>query len=165
MQLEKRSREVDMLQERLDLEQFGRRRAQAHINSLLNDFVLSCLQIPQIVNDISIKEVFEELLSKSETLCEFGVELTAAVQVASEDSSRIDFLRPAPAEDEENATGETKTNVQCHYYGNLCAVPLDISLDQALEKISNLLTNEQRLRHEAKHQVIEQMRKQKVVCI
>ena len=161
MQLEQRSREVDMLQERLDLEQFGRRRAQAQINSLLNDFVLRCSQISEITNDINVKQAFDELLSKSETLCEFGVELTAAVQVASEDSSRIDFLRSVPSEAEE--TG--KTNVQCHYDGNLCAVPLDISLDQALEKISNLLTSEQRLRREAKRQVIEQMRKHKHVCI
>ena len=114
MQLEQRSREVDMLKKRLDLEQFGRRRAQAQINSLLNDFVLSCLQIPEIANDINVKQAFDELLSKSETSCEFGVELTAAVQVASEDSSRIDFLRSVPSEAEETFSGKITTDVRYH---------------------------------------------------
>lgn len=143
IQLEKRSREIQMLQERLDLEQFGRTQAQTQINSLLNDFVLSCLEIPQINNEI--KEAFQELLSKSETLCKFGLNVAAAVHLASEDSSRIDFLRSTPSEAEVNIN--------------------DISLDQALEIISRLLANEQRLRREAKHQVVEHMRKHKIATM
>jgi hypothetical protein len=100
-----------MLQERLDLEQFGRTQAQTQINSLLNDFVLSCLEIPQINNEI--KEAFQELLSKSETLCKFGLNVAAAVHLASEDSSRIDFLRSTPSEAEVNINGEVEA-VRCH---------------------------------------------------
>ena len=103
-----------MVQERLDLEQFGRRRAQAQINSILNDFVLCCLQIPEVAHDINVKQAFDELLLKSETLCEFDVDIAAAVHLALEDSSRTDFLRSAPSEAGGNVTGEIKTNVQYH---------------------------------------------------
>jgi hypothetical protein len=141
MQLDQRSREIEVLQERLDFEQYGRRREIAQMNAFLNDFVLSCLQIPEIAKDTKAKQAFDQLLSKSETLSEFGVELAVAVQLTSENSSRIDFLRSTSSEDEEIIT--------------------DISLNEALEKISNLRQKEQHLRREAKHQLIEQMRKQK----
>jgi hypothetical protein len=141
IQLEQRSREVDILQERLDLERFGRRRTQAQINTLLNDFVVCCLQLSEVASSLNAKKAFDELLSKSQNLCEFGVEITTAVQLALEDCRKTDFLRLAPSEVEDNNT--------------------DISLDEALEKISQFRANEQRLRREAKHQVIEQMRKHK----
>lgn len=87
MQLDQRSREIEVLQERLDFEQYGRRREIAQMNAFLNDFVLSCLQIPEIAKDTKAKQAFDQLLSKSETLSEFGVELAVAVQLTSENSS------------------------------------------------------------------------------
>jgi hypothetical protein len=108
IQLEQRSREVDILQERLDLERFGRRRTQAQINTLLNDFVVCCLQLSEVASSLNAKKAFDELLSKSQNLCEFGVEITTAVQLALEDCRKTDFLRLAPSEVEDNNTGEIR---------------------------------------------------------
>jgi hypothetical protein len=78
------------------------------------------LEIPEIAKDIDAKQSFDNLLSKSKTLCKFDVEVAVAVQLASGDSAWTDFLQSeSPAAHEETFS--------------------DISLDQAQEKYQNYL--------------------------
>ena len=96
-----------MLEQQLGLERHGRRHVQLQVNGLLNDFVLCCQQIPDITSSPIVNKALKDLLTKSETLVEFGVEIAAAVQVASEDAAKIDFLREASLETEDIAPGKT----------------------------------------------------------
>ena len=96
------------MRQRLDLEQHGRKQAQTQICTLLNEFVQSCLDLPGVDDNPSLKRSFEELRSKSERLLEFGIEMVAAVQVAADGASRTDFLRTTVTEAEDNVTGKIK---------------------------------------------------------
>jgi predicted nucleic acid-binding Zn-ribbon protein len=145
IQLEQKRREVDMLEQQLDVERHGRRHVQVQINSLLNDFVICCQQIPDLTSSPIVNKVLNDLLTKCGTLVEFGEEIAAAIQVALDDSTKIDFLREISSETED--------------------IPPDISLAEAVDKIANLLGELRLLKREAKNQVIEQMRKQKLATI
>lgn len=93
-QLKDKEHEVDLLRQQLDFERYGRGQSQEHLNEILNDFVICCLETPYVAKDTALKAAFEEILYKSEGLAaDMRDDLTAAVQVASENRSRLDFLR------------------------------------------------------------------------
>jgi hypothetical protein len=105
IQLEQKRREVDMLEQQLDVERHGRRHVQVQINSLLNDFVICCQQIPDLTSSPIVNKVLNDLLTKCGTLVEFGEEIAAAIQVALDDSTKIDFLREISSETEDIPPG------------------------------------------------------------
>ena len=94
IRLEQRSSELEDLNRQLDVERYGRQRAQSLLRDLLNDFIVCCLQMSYVSQDSELKLAFEDLMKKSELLTtEFREDFRAAVEVISDDHSNDDFLR------------------------------------------------------------------------
>ena len=101
-------REVSLLQGQLDLEKYSRRQTRAQINELLTEFVYCCMKIPDVTDDSAIKQSFEELLSKVDSMSEYSAEIAAAVDVATQNDC-TSLLRDT-SEDEEIPSGQITVN-------------------------------------------------------
>jgi hypothetical protein len=142
LRLEQRNSELESLRRQLDLERYGRQRSQSLLRDILNDFIACCLQTQPVSQNSELRLAFEDLVRKSDLLtAEFREDFRAATEVVC-DHSNDDFLRSEIDMNEANAD--------------------DL---KAGEKIRQLEDQLKQLRKEAKSNIIEQMRKHKLVEI
>jgi hypothetical protein len=93
-QLEKKTIEAENLHQQLEFERCSRKQSQTQLIGVLTDLLLRCLENPDPAKETELETLYRDIETRSRDMIhEFREGLTAAVQIASEEGRRFDFLR------------------------------------------------------------------------